>query len=321
VPLGYHRSAATSVHNTVGVKEQAVSPRLSALSGRGAFGMSRPGEAAGATLEAEAERAPGATCLRGLSSNTNKSDSGSATDNRQTRRVLVHLRRLLNHETGEVVDVDPRVCRVQHMARRVRAWSRTCDMLNVRGRLCMLTLTYADGSSWRADDIARYMETLSKALGEALRAYCWVAELQERGAIHYHVLVVVDRGTDIPAPDTSGMWTHGTTRRETAYSPWYIVKYAQKGIAEGEEYPGGARICGASWRHLRQIAVECGQSALLAARYVVKLSTTPGWLVARVSSDIQAVLAARRHVGGGWCVGETVYKSPWTVQWIGGWSS
>ena len=203
------------------------------------------------------------------------------------------------------------------MRRRVHAWAETCSMMKTRGRLAMVTLTYADPATWRADDISEYMNKLGHLLGGLLLAYCWVAELQERGAIHYHVLVVVARGTDIPAPDSSGMWTHGTSNRATAASAWYVCKYAQKGCSEGVEYPRGARVCGASWRHIQQVAVECGRVLHTWARYVVRLSMLPRWVVALCASDIQAVLSARRHEGGGWCVGETVYKSPWTVTWSG----
>ena len=181
----------------------------------------------------------------------------------------------------------------------------------------MLGLTYEDGATWRPDDISSYMNELSHYLGDDLLAYAWVAELQERGAIHYHVLAMVKRGTDVPQPDTSGMWTHGSSSRKSAWSAWYLMTYAKKPDQKGlgsESYPHGARIMGASWRHIRLIAREVGAVAVEAARVVAKMSTLPRWLLSIISGDIQAVLAAVRHVGGGYSVGETVYKSPWSLM-------
>jgi hypothetical protein len=260
------------------------------------------------------ERSPG-VCTRDLTSYTNKSESESTTDNRSMRRRLIQLRRLVNRQTGEVVDVDPRVSRVRHMRRRVHAWANTCQMLDVQGRLVMVSLTYADGASWSPDDIAEYMNKVSHLLGASLLTYCWVSELQTRGAIHYHVLMLVRRGTDVPLPDKSGMWSHGSSNRGSAKSAWYILKYASKG--DTGSYPQGARILGASWRHLREVAMTLGESAILVARRLVRLTMLPRWLIQALGADEKAIATVRRREGGGWCVGNAVYKSPWSVLRVG----
>jgi hypothetical protein len=144
-----------------------------------------------------------------------------------------------------------------------------------------------------------------------LLSYCWVAELQKRGAIHYHVLLLVKRGTDVPLPDKSGMWTHGCSNRESVRSPWYILKYASKG--DTGSYPQGARILGASWRHLREVALTLGEAVRSAARRLVRRTLLPRWLVEQLQGDEQAIATVRRREGGGWCVGDAVYKSPWSV--------
>jgi hypothetical protein len=250
---------------------------------------------------------------------SNKSEGQSTCENRAQRRAMIVIRRILNRETGEVVDVDPRISRARHLRRRVGAWAQTVSMLNVQGRLVMIGLTYADGFSWRSDDISDYMNRLSHYLGSDLLAYCWVAELQgegNQGAIHYHVLCMVKRGTDVPKPDSSGMWTHGSSSRKSAWSAWYLMEYAkkpdQKGLGEFA-YPPSARILGASWRHIRLIAQELGEAAVLGARLLAKISTLPKWLLSVISADTSSVLIARRAPGGGYCVGETVYKSPWQL--------
>ena len=75
--------------------------------------------------------------------------------------------------------------------------------------------------------------------------YVWVAELQQRGALHYHILVWLPFGLTLPKPDKQGWWPHGSTRIEWARHPiGYLVKYASKfDIKCG--LPKGARLHGA----------------------------------------------------------------------------
>jgi hypothetical protein len=258
--------------------------------------------------------APEESCTRGLSSYTNKSGEWSATDNRATRRVLVKLRRLINRETGEVVDVDPRVSRVRHMRRRIHAWAETVQLLDVSGRLVMDTLTYRPDEQWQPDHISKFMQETVDCLQDKLLAYCWVAELQERGAVHYHVLLMVKRGTDVPMPDKSLMWSHGSSNRGSARSAYYLMKYTQKGC-QGGEFPRGARVLGASWRHLRLVAGELSVRLSEVAQRLVRESLLPMWVLKLCESSLE-VMTARRHRGGGWVVGDAVYRSPWAIQWV-----
>jgi hypothetical protein len=336
VPIGYHTVAAILSTTEATSNPSAPANAPACFSGVSPYpGVDLPGELTrhgvngrqgdpGAILtEARAEvssprLAP--PCSRDLMPLQNKSEGQSTCENRAQRRAMVAIRTILNRETGEVVDVDPRISRIRHLRRRIGAWAQTVSMLNVQGRLVMIGLTYADGSSWRSDDISDYMNRLSHYLGSDLLAYSWVAELQGEGndgAIHYHVLCMVKRGTDVPKPDESGMWIHGSSSRKSAWSAWYLMTYAkkpqQKGLGEFA-YPPGARITGASWRHIRLIAEELGSAAVRAAHVVAKISTLPRWLLTIISGDTEAVLTASRHVGGGYSVGDTLYKSPWSLM-------
>lgn len=70
----------------------------------------------------------------------------------------------------------------------------------------------------------------------------WVAELQERGAVHYHLVLWLPRGVTIPKPDKRGWWAHGTTRIEWARRPvGYLVKYASKAHPQ-HHFPKNCRI-------------------------------------------------------------------------------
>jgi hypothetical protein len=211
------------------------------------------------------------------------------------------------------------VSRVRHLRRRIHAWAETVQMLDVRGRLVMDTLTYRPGEQWQPDHISQFMQETVDCLQDNLLSYSWVAELQERGAMHYHVLLMVKKGTDVPMPDKSGMWSHGSSNRASARSAYYLMKYTQKGC-QGGEFPRGARILGASWRHLRLVASEMDTRLVAVSQRLRRETVLPMWVV-RLCSSTMEVLTARRHKGGGWVVGDAVYRSPWTVSWVASYAS
>lgn len=110
----------------------------------------------------------------------------------------------------------------------------------------MVTLTYRAGENPRARDIADFLKCARewhRRRGQAMR-YVWVAEMQERGAVHYHVIFWLARHLQMPKPDNRGWWTKGSTRIEAARNGvGYIAKYASKG-ADGPPFPRGVRIHG-----------------------------------------------------------------------------
>ena len=110
----------------------------------------------------------------------------------------------------------------------------------------LLTLTYRDVDGWaprHVSDALEAMRTWMKGRGHALR-YVWVAELQERGAVHYHVLIWLPRGVRLPKPDNRGWWSHGSSRIEGARnSVGYLAKYASKCLTV-EKFPRGLRLSG-----------------------------------------------------------------------------
>jgi hypothetical protein len=113
----------------------------------------------------------------------------------------------------------------------------------------MLTLTYADASGWRPNHMSKLMNCLRmwfSRQGLAFR-YTWVAELQKRGAIHYHVALWVPRGVRVPMPDKRGWWPHGMTNIEKArHASKYLMKYLSKGGDKNGcwRLPQGARMYG-----------------------------------------------------------------------------
>ena len=111
-----------------------------------------------------------------------------------------------------------------------------------------ITLTYADPDGWRPGHFSKFRDALRHwcKRRKVKCRYVWVAELQKRGALHYHVVVWLPKGKFLPEADTRGWWTHGMTNIKTAQSPIsYIAKYASKTTAaEASVYPKGARMHG-----------------------------------------------------------------------------
>lgn len=135
----------------------------------------------------------------------------------------------------------------------------------------MLTLTYAPGRDWAAEHISRYLDALrvwhySRTGSRSLR-YAWVAELQKRGAVHYHVVVWLAAGLTPPKPDTAWkhpkkgfqppMWRHGMSNRLKAVAPVaYLMKYVSKADSKSiGGFPRGARIFGLGG--LDQVGRDC----------------------------------------------------------------
>lgn len=115
----------------------------------------------------------------------------------------------------------------------------------------MATLTYRPGVEWEARHISEYCEKAGNWLRRRKHrfVYCWVAELQQRGAPHYHLLVKLpNKKTKLPRPDESGMWPHGMTEIAWVYKSArnYMSKYCSKTTQRyGCRFAKGMRLHGA----------------------------------------------------------------------------
>lgn len=120
----------------------------------------------------------------------------------------------------------------------------------------MVTLTYRDGSDWSARHLSEAFKRVRQWLARRGRTfrYVWCAELQERGAIHYHVIAWFPakfHGTKArkvadtpPFWDAEGWWPHGSSQSAWADNPiGYIASYVSK-ISGKDRLPAGARMHG-----------------------------------------------------------------------------
>lgn len=110
----------------------------------------------------------------------------------------------------------------------------------------MLTLTYRDVDGFCPRHVSELLNRIRGWLERRGRKlhYVWVAELQQRGALHYHIVIWLPKGLTLPKPDKQGWWPHGHTRIEWARNPiGYLIKYASK-LDTKHELPKGARLHG-----------------------------------------------------------------------------
>lgn len=178
----------------------------------------------------------------------------------------------------------------------------------------MVTLTYrGTNDDWRPDHLTRAIDCYRfwcKQKGFACR-YVWVAELQQRGVIHYHLCCWLPRGVRMPKWDVrrSGhrlarrWWPHGMTNRKVARKAVpYLLKYMSKGTeASFGSFPKGARLYG----------VGGLEHALRRARRWLGL---PAFVQARSSLHDDW----RRAPGGGWSDPDGVlWPSEWRRVWSG----
>lgn len=110
-----------------------------------------------------------------------------------------------------------------------------------------VTLTYREVNGWSARHISEFNKRLRDHLARRGQAfpYVWCAELQKRGAVHFHQLIWLAHGVSLPKPDRQGWWTHGATKIEAARNAvGYVAKYAGK-VLQADQFPRGLRLTGA----------------------------------------------------------------------------
>lgn len=166
-----------------------------------------------------------------------------------------------------VVDADE--ARLRKMKRRVckAAEVHEAAMKGVTGYApAMVTLTYQNQNDWHPNHLRNALTPVRQWLkrrGHGMR-YVWVAELQDRGAIHYHVVVYfpckewgngVRKVADTPPFwDVQGWWKHGHSQSAWADNPiGYIASYVSK-INSKDRLPCGARMHGSGGFDLNERA-------------------------------------------------------------------
>lgn len=118
-----------------------------------------------------------------------------------------------------------------------------------REQAVMVTLTYrGDNTQWKPTHLTEATNRFRiwcRRRGIGCR-YVWVAELQERGVIHYHLIAWLPLHERMPMWDRRGWWPHGMTRTERARNAVpYLLKYLSKDASKSfGSFPRGARLYG-----------------------------------------------------------------------------
>lgn len=205
-----------------------------------------------------------------------------------------------------VIPFDHRAARLRRMRRRVRAWARWARGLRRRFWAIGVGLTYAPGQEWCPNDVRDFVHHFHRLA----IAHAWVAELQARGAVHYHVILVVPRGHRIPKPDQAGLWGKGFTRVKLL--KWrrvggYLAEYCRKLEQKEGPFPRGLRLFAVGFR--REAWGVLGEEALLWFR----ASALPGWLATLVEWFRE--VPSRRGAGGWWWFRKASVwvRSPWRL--------
>jgi len=183
-------------------------------------------------------------------------------------------------------------------------------------KVWFVTLTYRGVKDWASNHISKAIQGFRdwcKARGYQCK-YTWVAELQSRGAVHYHLLVWLPQGVNMPHWDRStktlkqgrivaAWWPHGMTNTQPAKAGvGYLMKYLSK-LGELTIFPKGLRLYGIgglntqardvrSWLNLPEwvkTSYGVGQIGRIARGFVVRLTgevLEPAYKVLRMPGGI-----------------------------------
>lgn len=153
-----------------------------------------------------------------------------------------------------------REARVKRLRRAVWATGRVLETecLSASFSCWLVTLTYdtrgtlGNGAhDWSPRHISNALKAFRhwcQKRGTKAR-YVWVAELQQKGTVHYHVAVWLPSHMTCPkwdqvAADRGAFWPYGMANRERARNAvGYLMKYMSK-IGKHHEYPRSCRTYG-----------------------------------------------------------------------------
>jgi hypothetical protein len=212
------------------------------------------------------------------------------------------------HGAGAAHAVDAKQNRLRRMKTGVltnaRLSQESINRNGCRSHAVMVTLTYRPGEEWRARHISAFMHCARQwhKRRKVKMRVVWVAEMQQRGAVHYHAIFWLPKHLWMPKPDKRGWWPNGSSEIAVARNAvGYVAKYASKG-ADGPAFPPGVRIHGA-----------CGldANARLEARW---------WRAPTEAREFFGAGSDIRQVTGGRVCARTglFWRSPWRYVGLNG---
>lgn len=158
-------------------------------------------------------------------------------------------------QRGQFIEIDrhPEATAERRIGRMRRSvwWSGQGHGASFSGRYgdrpWFVTLTYRPGVEWGAKHVAEALQRCRnwlRGVGGGKLRYTWVAELQQRGAVHYHLIVYLPKRLRMPKWDKQGWWRHGMTNTQVSRSGvGYLMKYVSKANPLAK-FPPGMRLYG-----------------------------------------------------------------------------
>lgn len=194
-------------------------------------------------------------------------------------------------ELAAMVQAPAALSRLRRLRHHVRTASRlireTMHREGAQWRAVFVTLTYAPGVEWSPRHVTDFIKNVRMwGARQGVRVgYVWVAEMQRRGAVHYHAVIWIPSRLQLPKPDRRGWWRHGMSNVQAVKrnGVGYLMKYVSKGLGDDPDLPLGARVCGSG-----------GLDAMARAEFHY-------WRLPRyVREHVQIGERCRRAQGGGW---------------------
>lgn len=136
--------------------------------------------------------------------------------------------------------------RQRRLERALRAKSESVFATLPRGGRvtgALVTLTVRPGVEWLPHLMSRFMNCVRMyAVRRSVDIrYSWVAEMQARGAVHFHLIVwwstADGRSFKLPKPDSQGWWPHGMSNIQRLKPGTAAVRYLTKYLSKGTEVP------------------------------------------------------------------------------------
>ncbi|GAC1418698.1 MAG: hypothetical protein NVSMB6_20690 [Burkholderiaceae bacterium] len=202
------------------------------------------------------------------------------------------------------VSFQPEIVRERRVGRlRRTVWAcghlhRFASPKGFRENVWFVTLTYRGVDDWRPGHVSACLKAVRKwckRRGVPFR-YVWVAELQKRGALHYHLAIWLAKRIQLPKFDKQGWWPHSMTQRVIAKNAvGYLMKYLSK-ITPFHDFPKGARIhgYGGLTQQARSICSWLNLPSWCKQRFGVgELRTVSGRRVVRETGEILAPMYQR----------------------------
>ncbi len=168
----------------------------------------------------------------------------------------------------------------------------------MRDNVWFVTLTYRGVNDWQPRHISKCLKAARRwchLRGVPFR-YLWVAELQQRGALHYHLAIWLPKRLQLPMFDKQGWWPHGMTQRVIAKNAvGYLMKYLSK-ISPFHQFPKGVRLYGLGGltQQARNICSWLNLPSWCKQRFGVgELKTVAGRRVVRATGEVLEAMYRR----------------------------